>query len=237
MISYKNGDDTLKKYTIPILIALLVIGIGSFIYFKNNHTLPIGKQDNSNTYEATKVSTENNLENNTKVSKENPADNTVEVPVPVFTETELSSYATKVSGTSSRKTNISICACSINNTIVPSGETFSFWKTVGNTTPDKGYQKAKSFDEHGKTIRTYGGGVCQVSTTLYNAILASTELEVVERHPHSKRVTYVPKDKDASVCYSASDFKFKNNSSNDIKIYTSYEKNTLTIRLVKLSNS
>jgi len=216
----------LKNYTIPILIAVLLVALVGFIYFYNN-PLHLGNQNNlSNNYEATKVSTENELEEN----------NTIEIPVPAITEQEFATFNTEVSGTSARKNNISICTSLLNDTTVAAGETFSFWNTVGNTTAEKGYQKAKSFDEHGNTIQTYGGGVCQVSTTLYNAVLSSTELEVVERHPHSKTVTYVPKDKDASVAYSSSDFKFKNNTSNPIKIYANYEESTLTVRLVKLPN-
>ena len=233
----------MKKYAIPISITIILIAVVAFFYFRNN-PIQLGKENvPSNTYESSKVSTENQILNNsiseseTTPSEAHPENTTEEVPVPAITEQDLATFSTKVSGTSARKNNISICSSLLNNTIVTSGQTFSFWKTVGSTTSEKGYKKAKSFDENGKTIQTYGGGVCQVSTTLYNAVLSSPELEVTERHPHSKPVTYVAKDKDASVCYSSSDFKFKNNSPNSIKIYASYDNKTLTIRLVKLSNS
>lgn len=219
----------MKKYIIPILMAILLICLVSFIYFQNNN-LRVGNKNNSNTYEATRTDTATNITSDNQNTDS-------EITVPIATEQEISSFSTNVSGTSARKINISICASELNNTIIQTGQSFSFWETVGSPTADRGYQKAKSFDEHGKTIQTYGGGVCQVSTTLYNAVLASSDLNVTERHPHSKQVTYVPKDKDASVCYSASDFKFVNNSSNSIKIYANYEQNTLTVRLVKLSNS
>lgn len=243
LILYKNGDDTLKKYTVPIIIAIVLIALICFFYFRSN-SLPLGQSNNSfNTYESSRVSTENQIQNNATsetetVPKEPSAENTtIEVPVPAITEQELSSFSTKVSGTSARKNNISICSSLLDGTTVEAGQTFSFWKTVGSTTAEKGYQKAKSFDENGKTIQTYGGGVCQVSTTLYNAVLPVSNLKVTERHPHSKPVTYVAKDKDASVCYSSSDFKFVNNTSDSIKIYTNYDNKTLSIRIVKLSNS
>jgi vancomycin resistance protein YoaR len=77
-------------------------------------------------------------------------------------------------------------------------------------------------------------GNCQVSSTLYNAVLAVSDFEIVERHPHIKEVHYVEKDKDATVSYGSVDFKFKNNSSNDIKIYANSDLNSVNIRIVKI---
>ena len=78
-------------------------------------------------------------------------------------------------------------------------------------------------------------GNCQVSTTLYNAVLASNGLEVVERHVHEKKVPYIEKGKDATIAFPSLDFKFKNNLENQIKIYAETDGNTLTVRIVKVS--
>lgn len=79
-------------------------------------------------------------------------------------------------------------------------------------------------------------GNCQVSSTLYNVVLQIPDLEVKERHAHSKDVHYVAKDKDAAVSYGSVDFKFKNNFENDIKIYATSNLTNVTIRIVKLSH-
>ena len=86
----------------------------------------------------------------------------------------------------------------------------------------------------GNKIQTLGGGNCQVSSTLYNAVLKVPDLKVTERHPHSKRVYYVPVDKDAAVAHGSVDFKFKNNTGVPIKIYANADLKGVTIRLVKL---
>lgn len=72
------------------------------------------------------------------------------------------------------------------------GETFSFCNTVGKATSEAGYQKADIFDSDGNVTKGYGGGNCQISSTLYNAVLALPSLSIVERHEHSKKVYYVP---------------------------------------------
>ena len=118
--------------------------------------------------------------------------------------------------------------------LLKNGETFSFCNTVGKATPDRGYKKADVFDSNGNVIKGYGGGNCQISSTLYNAVLKLDKLEVVERHEHSKKVYYVPEGKDAAVAYGSVDFKFKNDYDNDIKIYCSASKYNIDVRIVKL---
>ena len=71
------------------------------------------------------------------------------------------------------------------------GETFSFCNTVGKATPEEGYKKADVFDKDGNVIKGYGGGNCQISSTLYNALLELPNIEIIERHKHSKKVYYV----------------------------------------------
>lgn len=151
-------------------------------------------------------------------------------------ETELASFSTNlVNRYTNSKHNISVACGLLNGTVIQNGDVFSFWGTLGDTTPEKGYVKADSFDEDGDTVQTYGGGVCQISSTLYNVVLAvPNELTVVERHPHSKPVAYVEQGKDATVSYSSVDFKFKNNSGLPIKIYAEYQDTAITIRIVKI---
>ena len=123
----------------------------------------------------------------------------------------------------------------MDGTVIQNGDVFSFWGVLGDTTPEKGYVAADSFDDDGDTVQTYGGGVCQISSTLYNVVLAvPNELPVIERHPHSKPVEYVEKGKDATVSYSSVDFKFQNNSGYPIKIYAQYADTSITIRIVKI---
>ena len=79
-----------------------------------------------------------------------------------------------------------------------------------------------------------GGGNCQVSSTLYNAVLKVPNLKVTERHEHSNKVPYVKKGKDAAIAYGSYDFKFKNNSGNDIKIEASTNGKNVTISLIRI---
>lgn len=85
--------------------------------------------------------------------------------------------------------------------------------------------------------RGFGGGNCQVSTTLYNAVLATSNLLVVERHEHSNNVPYVQKGKDAAIAYGSYDFKFVNNTGNDIKINCSTDGTSVTATIISLKQS
>ena len=150
-------------------------------------------------------------------------------------EEVISSFSTNIlDKDSGRQTNISLTCSTLNGTIVKSGETFSFCNTVGEATPEKGYKEAKVFDADGNVTLGYGGGNCQVSSTLYNAVLQNSNFEIVERHPHSHTVYYVEKDKDAAVACGSVDFKFKNNNSYDIRIDASTDGNQVTISIVKI---
>lgn len=150
-------------------------------------------------------------------------------------ETELAAFSTKLGGRDTpRSHNISITSSTINETIIKNGETFSFNEIVGEPTADKGYKEADSFDKNGETIQTLGGGNCQVSSTIYNVVLQIPDLKVTERHAHIKPVHYVAKDKDATVSYGSTDFKFKNNTGSDIKIYVNSDLNSVNARIVKM---
>lgn len=115
-----------------------------------------------------------------------------------------------------RNTNIAIAARSINSVVVMPGETFSYNDLIGECSTRTGYKQSTIY-LNGKLSTGIGGGICQVSTTLYNSVLRAN-LEIVERRNHSLGVTYVPAGHDAMVSIGSSDFKFKNNRSYPIKV-------------------
>lgn len=121
----------------------------------------------------------------------------------------IGSYFTWHGSGSSRVTNIRMGTYYINNTLLHPGEVFSFNKTVGPVTIERGFKFAPVISS-GNIVLGLGGGLCQVSSTLYNAVLEGG-LQVVERYPHSKPVGYVPPGKDATVSYHL-DFKFLNDT-------------------------
>lgn len=131
-----------------------------------------------------------------------------------------------------RNTNLEIALKSINNTIINPNETFSFNATLGERTKEKGYKKAISFDENGKKVKTLGGGICQISTTLYQAAL-SAGLQINERHSHTKEVPYAKSDADATVAYGGFDLKFTNNKDKPIRISASMDKDFVYIKLIR----
>lgn len=121
--------------------------------------------------------------------------------------------------TEERKHNIKTAAAALDKTFVDVGAEFSFNLTVGERTEARGYKKAKIISR-GRFEDGFGGGVCQVSTTLYNAVLLAG-LEVSEYHPHSLPVSYIAPSFDAMVSFGSADFKFCNNTHNPviIKVY------------------
>ena len=149
----------------------------------------------------------------------------------------LSFFSTEIlTNDSNRQNNITLTCQALNGYIVKSGETFSFCNILGPAKPENGYLKANTFDNDGNTIKAYGGGKCQVSTTLYNAVIAVPNLTVVERHLHSASVYYVPDGMDACINYGTCDFQFRNDNDFDIKLYFSNTPNTVDVSIVKLSS-
>lgn len=152
-------------------------------------------------------------------------------------ETDLATFSTKISQPDpNRQTNITLTCQSLNGIVVKMNETFSFCNTLGPAKPENGYLKADTFDSNGNTIKAYGGGKCQVSTTLYNAVLSCSGLTVVERHEHSGEVYYVPEGKDACVAYGSCDFKFRNDNNFDIKMYFTNTPDNIDVKIVKISS-
>lgn len=143
----------------------------------------------------------------------------------------LGSYNSDFSSSSAnRADNVKKAAASINGKILMPGDTFSYNSTIGNPSLANGYKVAPVF-ENGKSSQGVGGGVCQVSSTLYCAVLYA-DLAVTERHNHSLTVGYVPNGQDATVSYGSLDFKFKNNTDYPIKISSVVNGRKLTISII-----
>lgn len=129
----------------------------------------------------------------------------------------LSQYSTSYSTRDQKRTtNLKLAANKINGTVLMPGETFSYNKVVGARTISAGYQEAPIYVS-GKVVDGVGGGICQITTTLYNAVVYAN-LDIVERSNHQFVPSYAPASRDATVVYGSIDFKFKNNRNYPIKI-------------------
>ena len=115
-----------------------------------------------------------------------------------------------------RTTNLRLAAEKINGTVLMPGETFSYNTVVGERTIAAGYKEAAMY-QNGEVVDGLGGGICQISTTLYNAVLYSN-LEIVERRNHQFVPSYAKAGRDATVVYGSIDFKFKNTRNYPVKI-------------------
>lgn len=158
----------------------------------------------------------------------------------------MASYSTSYgSSTANRASNVALAASKINGKILMPGDVFSFNDTVGRRSVANGFKTATEYVD-GKSVEGIGGGTCQVSSTLYNAVLYA-DLEIVTRTNHMFTVSYVPNGQDATVADSGPDFKFRNNTSYPIKISASAGGGTITVAIigtnwepnheVKISNS
>jgi len=144
---------------------------------------------------------------------------------------ELATYTTYYNVNEVQRTeNVRLSAEFINNTILMPGQEFSYNNTVGERSTDRGFKVAKVY-QGGQVVDGLGGGICQTSSTLYNAVLYA-DLEVIERKNHSLSVAYVPLGRDATVSYGTVDFKFKNNKKTPIKIETAVSNGTLTVKIL-----
>lgn len=132
----------------------------------------------------------------------------------MITEARTSTYGSN----NNRINNIELALDTLNGYCIEPGETFSFNGVVGQRTAERGYKKAGAFAD-GMVTEELGGGICQVSTTLFNAAVKS-DLAIVERQPHSRPVGYVDEGKDAAVSWPNQDFKFTNNTGYPVYILT-----------------
>ncbi|MBW1941693.1 MAG: VanW family protein [Deltaproteobacteria bacterium] len=142
----------------------------------------------------------------------------------------LGSCATLLIDNYDRTRNIEMAIGRLQGLVIEPGRVFSFNRAVGRRTARRGYLPAPVLFQDKKSIQI-GGGICQVSSTLYNAVLLS-DLEVVERHRHSSPVTYLPLGLDATVAYGYKDLKFKNTLPIPIRISTAIAEDILTISIL-----
>ena len=141
----------------------------------------------------------------------------------------IGTYTTNTTSNSKRNTNIRLAAEALNGTIVGPGQEVSFNDTVGQRTEAKGYQGAAAYN-NGEVVQEIGGGVCQVSTTLYNAALKAG-MKISMRRSHTFEPSYVTPGMDATVSWGGPDFRFINTSSSAIGIKASYSNQTVTVSI------
>ena len=214
----------MKKIAISLIIIAVTItgGVIAWNLWDSNNNKQA--QTNTSNYQAQRSSTN---------TSSNSTNNNIANTVPQK-ETEIATFSTKIHNKDpKRQNNVTITCNNLSSTEIKSGETFSFCEIVGKATTEKGYQEADIF-VNGEKKQGLGGGNCQVSTTLYNAVLQVPELEVLERHQHSAHVPYIKDGQDAAVSYGAYDFKFKNNTANTIKIVMENTENDITAKILKI---
>lgn len=226
-----SKSNNKSSFVFIIVIFLIVIAFLVFFYFRgSNNSLDFSNNtliQNNTLANAEKLSTTNNQLNELN----NRINNIMSEP----SEVELATYTTNLGNSSEgRLTNIQITCRKLDGIIVEPGATFSFNDSTGPSLAEEGYQNAPVIVD-GETVQDLGGGNCQVSSTLYNAVLAVSGLEVTERHEHGKDVSYVPDGKDAAVSYGGYDFSFKNNTENRLKLYFSSNDETISVKISKVS--
>jgi vancomycin resistance protein YoaR len=123
----------------------------------------------------------------------------------------LGTYTTEYGGTADRQTNVKITTKYASNVLLAPGEVYNFDKQIGDRTEARGYKLAKGITGQGKLEDVLGGGICQVSTTLFNAVFEAG-LEVVERHNHSLYISHYPDGRDATVTQGGKNLRFRNNT-------------------------
>lgn len=239
-----NKKENIVAVIMYIIIALVVIGIIYLVFTSNINLLNNEANDDNiqNQYikneenDQNKVS-ENENENNINISEEkiNEIENEKNKVTTPPKEEQIATYTTTLyDKEKTRIENINLAISKLNGVIIENKAEFSFNNTIGPMDESNGFKKATGFDSKGRKIKISGGGLCQISSTLYNSALIAG-FEITERHPHSRRVYYVPKDKDATIFYGSLDLKFINNSGNKVRIDASATESTVTINLIKIS--
>ena len=242
-----NTKENHVAFIMWIIIILVVVAAVILILTSNANLF---SNENNNPSEQAKNLNENNINNsnnnNNSDKSEQSNDNTNDKPATAVakeekktapqtpTEVQIATYTTTLyDKEQTRIDNINLAISKLNGVIIENEAEFSFNNTIGPMNEGNGFKKATGFDSNGKKIKISGGGICQISSTLYNCALIAG-FDITERHPHSKRVYYVPKDKDATILYGSLDLKFVNNSGSKVRIDASATKSTVTITLVKI---
>ena len=214
-----------KSRDITAIIAVFILIL--FAVFTIIYVFGSNLKDNSNNNVMTNIYSEHSHE--VQTNENDTETNNITNLKKVYAE--IATYTTNIyDKDENRIHNIKLACKRLDGHIVTPNEEFSFNNTMGQMGEADGYKKALGFDSNGKKIKVFGGGLCQISSTLYNSVLIA-KLKVTERHAHSRRVYYVPKDKDATIFYGGPDFKFINNTDKNIMICTSTDGYTVTVTL------
>ena len=240
-----NEEKTKKILLTLLVIAIMGGAIFTIVYtmyspikeLKSNNTIEISSYKNDINDANTHVSSDNNKNGNIlsdiDITTSQVDDGNASITTQII-ETEIAKYSTTIyDKEENRIHNIKLATSKLDGTIIEPGEEFSFNNAVGKMGKNEGYKKATGFNGNGKKVKIYGGGMCQISSTLYNAALIA-KFEITERHPHSRRVYYVPKNKDATVSYGGADLKFKNNRDKKVKILATTDGHNVTIKLIEI---
>lgn len=143
----------------------------------------------------------------------------------------LATYATSLVGRmKSQRHNAALCFEQLDGVEIAAHETFSFNRAVGTWSRDRGYRKAP-VSYNGQLVESWGGGVCQASTTLYNAALLSG-MVILERHPHRFAPSYVPPGRDAAVAFDRIDLRFANPYDYPVRLLATVEHDQLVVRIL-----
>lgn len=232
-----NGKGEKTALIITVIIIAFVVLYLLYVVFLSNKNVKNNVKNVTNDVKNDIHNTTVDIYNETNEMKndvKNDINNVTNEAAKATQEIEISAFTTTIyDKDEGRIHNISLANTKLNDTIIKQGEEFSFINTVGTMGEDEGYKKTMGFDSEGRKIQIAGGGLCQLSSTLYNAAL-DAGLEITERHAHSRRVYYVPVDKDATVCYPSLDLKFINNTNNDIKIKVTNDSDNVTVKLYKI---
>ena len=143
---------------------------------------------------------------------------------------ELAAFTASAKSSSNRQNNLRLACEAINGVILYPGDVFSYNETLGERTEERGYKPAGSY-AGSKTVQTYGGGICQVSSCLYYCTLMA-DLEVLVRQNHGFNTGYMPLGMDATVSWGTVDFRFRNNTEYPIRIEASADGSETTVRIV-----
>jgi len=143
---------------------------------------------------------------------------------------ELGTYTAKSGSSYNRDTNLRLACEALDGIILYPGDVFSYNQALGERTPEKGYKPADSYLGD-KTVQTYGGGICQPSSSLYYCALIA-DLEIVQRSNHGFISSYMPYGMDATVDWDGPDFKFRNSTNYPIRIDAKADGGTVTVTLV-----
>ena len=230
----------LKKTKLAIASALLWLSFSGSV-FAEEKTMPDGQKFDATYYAETypdvvsEVGTdENDLYQHYKTYGKGEG-RSASLTDQVKNKRLLCTKSTEYDTTKVRHTNLELASSRINGVTLEPGETFSFSDTIGTRTIANGYVSAASIAS-GKMTTSVGGGICQVSSTLYWGIMESVpdEIEIVERHSHSAAVSYVPKNMDATIAEGTLDFKFKNVGDKTLQIVSTCEDGTVTTSVYEI---